>query len=374
MNIDHKITIRALRTKQGDVTVFLFFMPGTHLLEVADIARLERGDESDLKGFQRKEIRQHVNAIANYLDNGGRLFPNAIILALAPEIKFKQSRGPVDAELDFADIDAGKITIPIKPKGKRVAWIVDGQQRSLALLKSKHGNLSVPVVAFECDSIDMQREQFILVNRAKPLPQRLIDELLPETSGGFLPRQLSSRQLPSALCNALNEAKDSPFSGLIRRASQVGDLGRVVVDTAIIEMIKRSLKNPNGALASFTQIGDQEADLEGMLSILKDYWASVKEVFPDAWARDPKESRLMHSAGIVAMGDLMDRITARAPSMEGIRAFYIAELNRIVDDCAWTQGVWPRINRAWNEIESTNRDVKLLSQILVQIYAHRSTQ
>ena len=49
----------------------------------------------------------------------------------------------------------------------------------------------------------MQREQFILVNKAKPLPTRLINELLPEVSA-MLPRDLNARRLPSELCNLLN--------------------------------------------------------------------------------------------------------------------------------------------------------------------------
>ena len=43
----------------------------------------------------------------------------------------------------------------------------------------------------------VQREQFILVNKAKPLPTRLINELLPETGGIVLPRDLSARKVPS---------------------------------------------------------------------------------------------------------------------------------------------------------------------------------
>ena len=40
----------------------------------------------------------------------------------------------------------------------------------LAIKKSNASELVVPVVAFEAASLDVQREQFILVNRARPLP------------------------------------------------------------------------------------------------------------------------------------------------------------------------------------------------------------
>jgi hypothetical protein len=88
-----QIVVRAVKTRQGkDVDVFAFFLFGSDLVRIADISRIAR-DEGELKGFQRKEIRSHVNSIAAFLDSGPVLFPNAIILALSPEIEFKNSRG-----------------------------------------------------------------------------------------------------------------------------------------------------------------------------------------------------------------------------------------------------------------------------------------
>lgn len=366
------LTVRALRTLQGETSVYSLFLAGTDLLKVADIARIARGEDHELQGFQRKEIRDHVNAIASYLDSGNKLFPNAIILALAPEVKFTQSRGPADSELTSNHSQAGKLSIPLRPNGERAAWVVDGQQRSLALSKSANGGLSVPIVAFESASIQTLREQFILVNRARPLPQRLIDELLPDTGVDLFPRDLNARQLPSRLCDALNTVSQSPLRGLIRRSSQTGDPNRVVIDTAIVNMIRRSLNNPNGALAVYRSLGHHASDSNSMLRILIDYWSAVKETFPKAWGKPPADSRLMHSAGIAAMGDLFDRIAARASSKKGLRQFFASQLELIAADCAWTGGQWPLIDRSWDEIESTPRDVKMLSQVLVQLYADRS--
>src|SRR4030095_12718223 len=149
--------------------------------------------------------------------NQGRvLFPNAIILAMSPEVRFTSSRGPTPEALEKG-IQAGPLTLPLRAEGERVAWMVDGQQRSLALSESSSPELPVPVVGFVSDDLAVQREQFILVNKARPLPTRLINELLPETSGVVLPRDLASRKIPSELCNLLNRDKKSPFHKLIKR-------------------------------------------------------------------------------------------------------------------------------------------------------------
>src|SRR5256885_12353416 len=108
------------------------FVRGADILNVADLDRVRRTDKGILEGFQRKEIRDHVNEIAHYLDNGGTLFPNAIILALEPSLKFDQSRGTKPKDTPEG-ILPGRLALPVRPEGQRAAWVVDGQQRSLAL-------------------------------------------------------------------------------------------------------------------------------------------------------------------------------------------------------------------------------------------------
>src|SRR5262249_14537791 len=150
---------------------FAFFLYGSDITRIADISRISR-DETDVKGFQRKEIRSHVNSIVEFLNSGPVLFPNAIILALSREIEFKFSRGSrPEGMVEVAD--TGNLTLPVRPEGQRVAWIVDGQQRSLALARAKDSRIPVPVVGFVSADLETQREQFILVNKAKPLPTRL---------------------------------------------------------------------------------------------------------------------------------------------------------------------------------------------------------
>src|SRR5215510_10049218 len=152
--ITKNISVRALRTRQGNsVDVFSFFIKGSDITRVAEISRIARDDEDALKGFQRKEIQNHVKAIVEYLDRGNVLFPNAIILALSPEVEFKQSRGPTPEGIsEVAQI--GTLSIPIREEGRRAAWIVDGQQRSLALSRTQNTDISVPVVAFISGDID----------------------------------------------------------------------------------------------------------------------------------------------------------------------------------------------------------------------------
>jgi DGQHR domain-containing protein len=368
-----EIVIRALRTTQGDnLDVYAFFIRGADIVRLADITRVERDSSDELKGFQRPEIRSHVKGIVDYLNQGHVLFPNAIILAMSPDVRFVASRGTKPTG-DEGIAQAGTLTIPIYPEGRRIAWIVDGQQRSLALSQAENRDIAVPVVGFISDSLDVQREQFILVNKAKPLPVRLINELLPETSGVLLPRDLSARKMPSELCGLLNRDPNSPFHKLIKRPSDSRESPAVITDTAVITMIRNSLNSPLGALAQYKAMGRDSADLGSMYKVLVTYWSTVKAVFPEAWGKDPRRSRLMHSAGIEAMGVLMDRIYARLGGADEDQAVVRKELERVAPACRWTKGQWEELGVAWNEIQSTPRDIKKLQDALVRAYANAQT-
>jgi len=358
-----KLVVRAVRTRQaGGVDVFAFFLPGTEVLRIADIARVGRNEEQRLEGFQRQEIRAHVNSIVEYLDRGSVLFPNSVILAMSPEIRFSRARGkdPKDL-LEFSE--SGTLTIPVREMGRRGAWIVDGQQRALALSRSTNKDMIVPVVGFVSADLETQREQFILVNKAKPLPSRLITELLPETEV-VLPRDLSEQKIPSELCNLLARTPGSPFQGLIRRPSDERDKERLITDTAIIAMIRNSMKSSSGALMPFKGGAGDAPDLPAMYRTVCMFWSAVRDTFPDAWARTPAESRLMHGAGIVAMGHLMDRIITRTSAEMNQDAAVRAALTRIAPNCRWTDGVWEGLGMRWDEIQNVGKHVQKLADHL----------
>jgi DGQHR domain-containing protein len=358
------IAVRSVRTIQAGKPVYAFFVAGADLLKIAEISRVHRDAEGTLQGFQRKGIKSHVQSITDFLDSGPVLFPNAIILAISERARFTQSRGEKPGG-DVRSCEAGTLRIPMPKDGSRAAWIVDGQQRSIALSHAKDSSFPVPVIAFVSEELTVHREQFILVNKAKPLDPRLINELLPEVDARF-PRDLAARKIPSELVNLLQTSEDSPFRGLIKRPSE-DQPGAVVMDSALIKSIRGSLSNALGALAPFKGTAETPADIPQMYAILSSFWAAARDAFPKAWARPPTESRLMHSAGIEAMGVLMDRLMSRAPGDDDLYSHAFRALNRMAPHCHWTSGRWPELQRDWNDIQNTGRDIKLLSTHLARL-------
>ncbi|QYU67177.1 hypothetical protein J4558_19815 [Leptolyngbya sp. 15MV] len=104
-----------------------------------------------------------------------------------------------------------------------------------------------------------------------------------------------------------------------------------------------------------------------MYRILVAFWGAVRDVFPEAWGLPPTASRLMHAAGIEAMGTLMDRIMSRSGGNADPRRAAQEALARIAPHCRWTSGRWPDIGKEWNEIQAVHRDIRLLADLLVRL-------
>src|SRR5262245_19031273 len=164
---------RALRIAQDSAhPLFMFSLTGRELLQIADISRISRDEAGKLIGYQRSEVRKHVQDIVDYLNSEQVVFPNSIILAISSRARFTQSRGP---EVNDGCASAGMLEIPLPVNGDpKPAWIVDGQQRALALSKSNKDQIPVPVNAFLADEVSLQRDQFLRVNNTRPLPRGLI--------------------------------------------------------------------------------------------------------------------------------------------------------------------------------------------------------
>lgn len=361
------LTRRALCIEQAKTgPLYVFALRADEIFDVAEIARVNRSMTDQLIGYQRSEVRNHVDDILEYLDGDDVLFPNSLILALNGTVRFRRSRGPGN---DDGLAQAGVLEIPLGESGTgKPAWIVDGQQRALALARSSRRDFPVPISAFVAETVSQQRDQFLRVNNTKPLPRGLVTELLPEVSVP-LPRKLASKQVPSELCGLLNTAEDSPFRGVIRRASTPRRSGAVIADTSVVEMLRDSLNTPSGCLFPYRNLATGETDFEPIWQILTGYWSAVRDAFPEAWGRPPEESRLMHGVGIRAMGRLMDKVMGSLNPANGDATLHAQAAMEVVrPHCRWTAGEWEDLSLRWNDLENTGRNQRLLSNLLIRVY------
>lgn len=364
------LRLPALEIRQGpDRVLYSFAVDGKILPEFATISRIRRDSESDIRGYQRPEVLSHIAEIRAYLESDRPMIPNSIVVAFDARVRFEAS----DVQpLGSGYSRVGTIVIPVGGDGAsedKPGWIVDGQQRSAAIREARIDKFPICVTAFVATDGHEQKEQFILVNSTKPLPKGLIYELLPGTESR-LPSPLQRKRFPAYLLERLNFETHSPFEELIQTPTNPEG---IIKDNSILKMVEHSLNE--GALHRFRDPRTGDGNAEAMLELLKAYWMAVKIVFEDAWGVSPRQSRLMHGAGIVSMGFVMDAIAERyLDERVPTAADFHADLLPLQGVCRWTSGVWdfgPGQQRRWNEVQNTSKDIQLLTDYLLTQYRER---
>jgi DGQHR domain-containing protein len=365
-----ELRLPAIEIRQGPRRVlYSFAVDGKLLPSFTTVSRIHREENKQIEGYQRPEVISHIGEIRNYLESEDPMLPNALVVAFDRRVRFEaadvQPLGPGYSRL-------GVLVIPVDeslPEDERPGWIVDGQQRAAALRDAQVDRFPVSVTAFITDDPREQREQFILVNSTKPLPKGLIYELLPSTDAR-LPSLLQRRRSPAYLLDRLNHDSDSPLLGLIQTPTNPAGL---IKDNSVLKLIENS--EADGVLHRIHRGMSTEEATETKLAVLKAFWRATSSVFGDAWGVPPRRSRLMHGAGIVSMGFLMDAIADRY-RREGLptEAQFRADLVPLRDYVRWTEGYWdfgPGAQRKWNEIQNTSKDIRLLADyLLTQYKAH----
>jgi DGQHR domain-containing protein len=358
----NELRLPALEVQQGPRRrLYVFAVDGKVVPKFAAVSRIRRNGH-DVAGYQRPEVLAHIDEIRSYIESENPMIPNAVVLAFDKRVRFESAFGPTGTYTR-----PGEMIIPMEngwSEEDKPGFIVDGQQRLAAVREAEVETFPLCVTAFITDDLKQQTEQFILVNSTKPLPKGLIYELLPNTVAR-LPSALNKRRFPAELLTLLNREKDSPMAGLIQTPTNPQG---VIKDNSILRMLEASLSE--GVL--YHHKSKDGADVESMFSVLSAYWGAVKVVFEDAWGKPPKKSRLMHGAGILSMGHVMDWIGdrhrgKRLPTVE----VFARELEPLRDVCRWTDGVWdfgPGQQRKWNELQNTSKDIQLLANHLLVTY------
>jgi DGQHR domain-containing protein len=366
-----ELRVHSLRIQQGPKRcIFMFAVDGKLLHRFAGVSRVRRGSAGDLAGYQRSEVLSHISEIRGYLESEDPMIPNALVVAFDDRVRFEPMP---DTNISNTFVIPGTLIIPLASNGQadspeeHPGWIVDGQQRAAAIRDAEVDSFPIAVSAFIASDTREQREQFILVNSTKPLPKGLLYELLPETETRLSSR-LQKRRYPARLLHRLNSEPDSPFYRLI--ATPTTSEG-IVKDNSVLRLIENSLSD--GALYSIQRQASEEDEVEERhIALLKIFWAAVAGVFHHAWGVPPRKSRLMHGAGMVSMGFMMDAIAARLGTAKGLSTeIFAADLKPLREICCWTDGYWnfgPGVQRKWNEVQNTSKDIGLLSNFLLHQY------
>ena len=342
-----EITFSAIRADQSpDHVVLSFAASAKELLCFSSIDRIGRDADGNLSGFQRPQLATHIREIKDYLSKPEAVLPNPIVIAFTSGVTITEIEGNIC-----------RVTIDIS-KGP-IGLVVDGQQRLTALSQIPDKNFQVLVSALICkDDMELTR-QFVLINNTRPLPKSLIYELLPTVDG--LPHRFESRKFAADLTARLNYDANSSLRGQI---SQHTNPDGVITDTAIQRVIMNSLTD--GMMRAFIAAGPDGE--ERCFQFISDFYRAVQDVFAAEWhGHKPRTSRLVHGAGMVAMGYVMETLAELDRARDWFQ--FSEGIKCLVGRTSWTSGAWQLGDevRSWRAIQNVNRDIVTLAQYLNSI-------
>ncbi len=341
-------TFHGVRAKQSAThQVISIAARASEVLKFAKIDRAGRTKEGALSGFQRPQIASHISEIRDYLRTDDAVLPNPIVVAFVGNVKVKPQAGSIV-----------ELTIRTNEGEEAPGFVVDGQQRLTALSGLPDKDFQIFVSILVCQDVEELRRQFVLINSTRPLPKALIYELLPGLKG--LPKRLTGRSFAAMLTERLNYDCDSSLRGMIYQHTNPAG---VIRDTSIQKIIMQSMSD--GAIREFS--GDEQFGRG--FTLISEFFGGVQKVFSDEWTgHNAKTSRLVHGAGIMAMGFVMETIAARHGASTA--AEFAEGLKPLKGRTAWTSGFWQFSDTErvpWNAVENTPRQIMTLAQYLVSI-------
>lgn len=324
------IRIPAFKVNFGDVIMYNFVVNPKDLLEVAYVARREKGEE---RYYQRIIDKKRLNKIAGYIEADGK-FPNNIIIAFkeGSHVKFigKDPYTEYNKETwPFLGIEFGILEFP---KDYRSCWIIDGQHRLYAFVNTDKW-FNMPVTAFENLSIEDQCRFFLDINKnQKPVDSDLLWDL----NGDMIPSEREG--IISNVVKGLNNTKGSPLYHMIYiPSSGIKKKKELIKLSAICMAVKKrrlTEKSTNEKNINPLFEDDYQKRINNVVDSLSNYFRFLKELLPSLWELGPK-GFIISNGGISVMIGLYQKILERAVSKNGRKPseddfkFYLTPLKDI---------------------------------------------
>lgn len=269
-------------------------------------------------GNQRDEIYKHVSEISKGMQAGVQV-PNSVILVFNEKVfswaptdeeipeswvvcrqlaEWSTIRHPNEADRVIQEVCPIELDIPFRNAAfdeEKTAFLVDGQQRTAAL--SLVDIDSVPTFFLTVNAIVGNQEEakntFRIANSTVRITtdfSRALVGTLDETPG-YVKEEKKVAQAVKLLAIDL---ADSPFKGMVKHPGMDGRGLPIVYNTLF------------SVVSSFNQSGiDFGDDGKKLAQCVSQAYRVVAEVWPEAWGKNPKESKLSHGAGLRAIGRVL---------------------------------------------------------------------
>lgn len=164
--------VPAIRANMGGLRYYSFSIEPETLLKMSYVYHKNKANSEQMESYQRLVKGSRLKDIRNFINVDKGFFPNSIIINIS-------SDRPLQFDLAKNDGDSStKLGILHLPAKYKSAQIIDGQHRLLGYAGTDYASThTIPVVAFENLSADMQIKLFMQINQN----QKKVDKSLQNT-------------------------------------------------------------------------------------------------------------------------------------------------------------------------------------------------
>lgn len=309
--------VPAIEGKMGGHIYYSFSIEPDKLLKIGYVLHRNKANKKLMPTYQRLIKRTRLNAIQDFVDEGG-FFPNSIIINIntnGKKLSFDRANTQVEETIS-------RIGILHLPKKYRSAFIIDGQHRLYGYANSEYKSTNtIPVVAF----IDMDRKDqvrlFMQINEnQKAVPKNLRNTLNSDLLWDSENRNEQIKALKLYIAQELGEDKISPLYDKIVVGENPKTLTRcITIDTIKIGLDRSNFfgqfqKNAIKQEGTFFK-GDNDSTFDTLYPFLIGCFTYIKEEMPQEWAKgETDDGFLSINAGIENLikvfNDIIDHLVS----------------------------------------------------------------
>ncbi|MCP9274071.1 DGQHR domain-containing protein [Mycolicibacterium arenosum] len=363
---------------------------------IRHFARIDRLDALAGSGNQRAEIKAHVLRIRDSVLSGSHI-PNSVLLVLASSAtQFVDPGDEIPPDLpasfvvvraleDFQEVALGQGDLVQRARvvELRIPWrgasfdeeksilLVDGQQRTAAV--SLISPDEIPFIDIGVSALVSTEEEakrvFQVANETVKISTDFSKALLASMSDA--PGYLKDEQVTAEIVRRLSlEDKESPLYQLVKYPNTKVDSPIIAYNSmfGVAKIFRSSLPE------------DIANDPAQLTPVIARAFVTVRDVWPTAWGKKPKDSRLMHGAGLRAITqvviDKLQNYLSDGYELSGDEVWSKLEisLRRLAEKVIWaqeefTQGTSTQKTIYIDEIskrQNTSQDISALTAFLTR--------
>lgn len=313
--------VPAIKASMGGLKYYSFSIEPANLLKMSYVLHKNKANKGDMETYQRLVKGSRLKSIQSFINKDRGFFPNSIIINIRTDNDKSLRFDLASKQESDTQTQLGILHLPAKYK---CVQIIDGQHRLLAYAGSQYAAThTIPIVAFENLSSDMQIKLFMQINQN----QKSVDKNLRNTlnakilyESDILADRIRGMRLKIA--EALANDEDSWLCGFVGSGVDDAKITSTAIDLALnMEIFLGRIRKDEILKEGVFFKGDEEKALKKFTDFIK---AAIKYLVENvSEVQQPgQDGYILTNRGIYGylrcLGDVLDLLKNNGETLDKV--------------------------------------------------------